>query len=121
MVKFATLASLTGTILSARAAATSAFDGLTNTQINNVRARLLDSAHARHANPSSLVSLLTLTPPSRSWEIGTAVQALLEIDTPGLSVFGKTTIPPPSKLNHTSDILRYAGRWVAYFIGLALY
>ena len=63
MVKFATLASLTGTIVSARAAATSAFDGLTNTQINNVRARLLDSAHARHANPSSLVSLLTLTPP----------------------------------------------------------
>lgn len=35
----------------------------------------------------------------RSWELGTAAQALTEVYAPGLSVFNKTAFPPPSHLN----------------------
>jgi len=38
---------------------------------------------------------------THSWELGTAAEAMTELDSPSLSVFGDDTIPPPSHLSRT--------------------
>ncbi|KAI3596725.1 glycoside hydrolase family 105 protein [Moniliophthora roreri] len=58
--------------------------GFRNSTIINVRRNLLQVANA-------------------SWERGTATEALLELDWPALTVFRNTSIPPPAKLNATSQ------------------
>lgn len=47
-----------------------------------------------------------------SWEIGTAMEALTELEWPELSVFGGS-LPPPVKLDpHTaSDIISWTTKW----------
>jgi hypothetical protein len=46
-----------------------------------------------------------------SWELGTAAEALTELEWPALSVFQSTAFPPPSQLNaslNASDVLQIA-------------
>lgn len=57
-------------------------EGLSHEQLAKIRQQLKDRAHV-------------------SWEYGTAVQALLEIDHPELSVFGSAPFPPPYPLEYS--------------------
>ncbi|KAF9452154.1 hypothetical protein P691DRAFT_722454 [Macrolepiota fuliginosa MF-IS2] len=53
---------------------------------------------------------------NRSWELGTAAEALTELSWPALSVFNKTAFPPPAHLNATlnaTDVLAIANRTVS--------
>ncbi|KAF5369773.1 hypothetical protein D9758_001319 [Tetrapyrgos nigripes] len=53
---------------------------------------------------------------THSWELGTAAEALLELDWPALSVFSPSAFPPPYQLNDTlnaNDVLRIAENVVA--------
>ncbi|KAG9075342.1 hypothetical protein FS749_012997 [Ceratobasidium sp. UAMH 11750] len=57
---------------------------LPSTQLSSVEARMLELAKG-------------------SWELGTATQSMLEYEYPSLSVFGKSAIPPPSRLPKGQD------------------
>ncbi|KAK7060209.1 hypothetical protein VNI00_000974 [Paramarasmius palmivorus] len=72
--------------------------GFENATITNVRRNLLQVANA-------------------SWERGTAAQGLLELDWPALTVFHNNSIPPPSKLNATSqptEVLKIVNETLAF-------
>ncbi|KAI0367867.1 hypothetical protein BV20DRAFT_529608 [Pilatotrama ljubarskyi] len=62
---------------------------LTDDQLDGVKARLAEGATHR---PAPLLPYLTRT---RSWEIGTRAEALIESDTPSYSVLNNTALPPP--------------------------
>jgi len=57
-----------------------------STQISKVKSLLIANAH-------------------RSWEEGTATEALLELEAPELSVFGGSSIPPPQSAQLPTDAL----------------
>lgn len=58
-------------------------------------------------NISSVLTLATLLP-SHSWEFGTASEALLEVYSPSLSVFGSSSLASPSSSISSVPALEYA-------------
>ncbi|KAJ3998634.1 Six-hairpin glycosidase [Lentinula boryana] len=88
----APLLSSLGLILSSLEAISSLHAGFSNAVIEQVRSNLIAIA-------------------SQSWELGTAAEALTELDWPALSVFNASAIPPPYELdaaNNASDVLKIA-------------
>ncbi|KAI0312476.1 glycosyl hydrolase family 88-domain-containing protein [Amylostereum chailletii] len=51
--------------------------------------------HARDIADISLVRTIAINIATRSWELGTLAEALLELDYSSLSVFGDNALPPP--------------------------
>ncbi|KAJ3743376.1 Six-hairpin glycosidase [Lentinula detonsa] len=81
-----------GLILSSLEALSSLHAGFSTAVIEQVRSNLIAIA-------------------SQSWELGTAAEALTELDWPALSVFNASAIPPPYELdasNNASDVLKIA-------------
>ncbi|KAJ7179491.1 hypothetical protein C8R46DRAFT_887323 [Mycena filopes] len=56
----------------------------------------------------SLVAFAAKTLPTHSWEFGTASEALLELFSPHLSVFGRTPFPVPTVPQECIESLEYA-------------
>jgi len=84
--------------------------GLTKAQIDSVKAKLLEITTHRYDNHSLYTHpALSLAP---SWELGTATEALLELDEPELSVYGESPFPPPYLLPKHSPIFTIANRCV---------
>lgn len=84
--------------------------GLNEQTVINVRNNLVQVANARQISFSYLTSIQILIELS-SWELGTAAEALLELEWPALSVFRTTAFPPPGVLNsslNASDVLQIA-------------
>ncbi|KAJ7122692.1 hypothetical protein C8R43DRAFT_1032267 [Mycena crocata] len=54
--------------------------------------------------------------PSHSWEYGTAAQAILELESPDLSVFGLAPFPVPARAPETVSSLAYAATKIQFGI-----
>lgn len=68
---------------------------LSDAQVQRVRARMNDGSKAASVFLPTLPNIPFLTF-SRSWETGTAMQTLIELDTPSFSVLTpNATVPPP--------------------------
>ncbi|KAJ3906046.1 Six-hairpin glycosidase [Lentinula edodes] len=84
-------------VLSSLEALSSLHAGLDSSVIEQVRSNLIAIA-------------------SQSWELGTAAEALTELDWPALSVFNASAFPPPHVLasaNNASDVLKIANDTVS--------
>lgn len=97
-------------VLSSLEALSSLHAGLDSSVIEQVRSNLIAIASQRYVfmlHPS----LGPLYSDRCSWELGTAAEALTELDWPALSVFNASAFPPPHVLNsanNASDVLKIA-------------
>ena len=82
--------------------------GLNDGTVAGVRSNMLQVANARYAHPLNSNKIKSTF---SSWELGTATEALIELEWPFLSVFNKSAFPPPTVLSsadNANDVLRIA-------------